>query len=378
MHVYKMPNGRWRVVVQDEGRRRSKVAATEREAKRAGARLMIELGKQPDPSLATVEDLVDLHLAQSALALTTREDFTAVAEKMPDWLKAWRVENVTTMMVDEAYRRLLTEPVEVDGKPWTVYRVRRLHEILRPAFARACVWGWINHNPVTEARQPAKPDHEMTVPQPGTVAALIEAADALEYKVTNSPPVSFGVALRIVATTGIRRGELCGLQWADFDLDAGRLVVRRSISTTKGNPWTETATKTGRKGHRVLSLPTQVVKALKDHRVRQAEWCLRTGVSAPRWVFTPDGVRPWRADYPTLTFGKLRDDLGLDVHLHQLRHFVATELIGAGMDIRTVAGRLGHSRASTTLDVYASFMPHRDQEASDYMADRVFGKASDA
>lgn len=372
-----MSNGRYRVVVQDEGRRRSKVARTEREAKRAGARLMIELGKQPDPSQATVEDLVDLHLSQADLALTTREDFESVAEKMPQWLKEWRVENVTTMMVDEAYRRLLTEPVMVKGEPtvWTVYRVRRLHEILRPAFSRAVVWGWIRHNPTIDARQPAKPDRHMTVPEPGTVARLIEAADLLDYR-ADGPPMSFGVALRIVATTGIRRGELCGLQWSDFDLELGRLVVRRSISTTRGNPWAVNATKTGSKGHRVMSLPASTIKAVREHKVAQAKWCLEYGVGTPLWVFTPDGARPWRADFPTAMFGKLRDDLKVVVHLHQLRHFVATELVGAGMDIRTVASRLGHARASTTLDIYASFLPHRDQEASDILEDRVFGTKS--
>ena len=55
----------------------------------------------------------------------------------------------------------------------------------------------------------------------------------------------------------------------------------------------------------------------------------------------------------------------VDVHLHQLRHFAATQLIGGGTDVRTVAGRLGHRDASTTLRVYSHALPERDREAAD-------------
>jgi integrase len=54
----------------------------------------------------------------------------------------------------------------------------------------------------------------------------------------------------------------------------------------------------------------------------------------------------------------------VDTHLHALRHFAATELIGAGHDVRTVAGRLGHRDASVTLKVYSHALPERDRDAA--------------
>ena len=63
---------------------------------------------------------------------------------------------------------------------------------------------------------------------------------------------------------------------------------------------------------------------------------------------------------------RLRARIGLeDVRLHDLRHFVATQLLGAGVDVRTVAGRLGHRNAATTLNVYAHFLEQSDREAAE-------------
>ena len=359
MHIYKMPNGHWRVIVQDEGHRRSKTAATEREAKRAGARLMIELGKQPDPTQATVDDLIDLHLAQSNYAKTTLEDYRYLLAKTPDWLKAWKVENVTTMMVEQAYHRLV-------GDGWSVHRVRRLHELLRPSFDLAARWGWIASSPVTSAKLQPKPETTMTVPDVATVQRLVTAAKAAGDDI--------GCAVMVVSRTGMRRGELCGLQWDDLDEAANTLTVRRSISTTVGAAHHETLGKTGRAGHRTIPIPSNVTAALRAHRTRQAALALERGHPRNQWIFTNDGVHPWRTDYVTLALARICDDHeGLDVHLHQLRHFAATQWIAAGMDIKTVSHLLGHARTSTTLDIYATYLPSRGRDAADIM-ERLFGE----
>ena len=78
-----------------------------------------------------------------------------------------------------------------------------------------------------------------------------------------------------------------------------------------------------------------------------------------------DGSVPWRPNRLTQAFARLRAGLGLDdVRLHDLRHFQATELIAAGVDVRTVAGRLGHADPSTTLRIYAAFLEPADQGAA--------------
>ena len=57
------------------------------------------------------------------------------------------------------------------------------------------------------------------------------------------------------------------------------------------------------------------------------------------------------------------------VRLHDLRHYVATRLLASGIDVRTVAGRLGHRNPATTLNVYAHFVPEADEEAASALSE---------
>ena len=79
----------------------------------------------------------------------------------------------------------------------------------------------------------------------------------------------------------------------------------------------------------------------------------------------PDGSVPWRPGRVTLAFVRLCRDLDIsNVRLHDLRHFAATQLLAAGVPVRTVAGRLGHANAATTLNVYAHVLESSDEEAA--------------
>lgn len=121
-----------------------------------------------------------------------------------------------------------------------------------------------------------------------------------------------------------------------------------------------------------------------------AEQALMCGVPLPAAAFLfshePDGSVPWRPGFASLKFRRLRDELGLDdVRLHDLRHFVATTLLAAGVDLRTVAGRLGHAGGGrTTLAVYAHFQQAPDRVAADLLGkllvrpDRPAGPTADS
>ena len=84
-----------------------------------------------------------------------------------------------------------------------------------------------------------------------------------------------------------------------------------------------------------------------------------------------DGSQPWRPDSTSRKFRQLRDSIGLDrdIHLHSLRHFVVTTLLGAGVALPQVAGRVGHGGGGhTTLSVYSHFQQAPDRDAADLLA----------
>jgi integrase len=88
---------------------------------------------------------------------------------------------------------------------------------------------------------------------------------------------------------------------------------------------------------------------------------------SPEWVFSHDaGVNPWRPDYATHAFAALRKSLDLDgVRLHDLRHFVATQMLAAGDSPVQVAGRLGHSTPAVTMSTYAHWIQSQDAASAE-------------
>jgi integrase len=186
------------------------------------------------------------------------------------------------------------------------------------------------------------------------------------------------VLIMLAALTGARRGELCALRWTDVDLEAGRLLISRSLAEVDGRI-VEKDTKSHQ--DRTLALGQAGVELLTAHRAqvlaRAAE--AEADVGPDAYVFSPnfDGAIPVPPSRVTGFFTRLRNDLELpEVHLHTLRHFMATQLAARGdVSARTLAGRLGHADASITMRVYAAYFPAADAEAAEHMA-RVLAPAS--
>ncbi len=207
-----------------------------------------------------------------------------------------------------------------------------------------------------------EPRHEVSPPDPADVARLIAHAEE-----TNP---ALGCFLRLAATSGARRGELCALRWKHVDVDKGALLIERSIVENAKGELVEKDTKTH--AARRLRLDAGTVDRLQQHRAEREGYgtALRRIVHADDFVFSldPAGRTPWRPGYVTLAFCRLRDDLALPgVRLHDLRHFAATILLSGGKDVKTVSGRLGHAKAATTLGVYAHFIEAADADAANHL-----------
>jgi len=250
------------------------------------------------------------------------------------------------------------------GRPLAVSTVRRVHSVVRAAFEQGVRWDWLATNPAARASPGPSEQAPIQPPAAAAVMALLERAERDDQ--------AFAVFLVLAAVTGARRGELLALRWPDLDLDSGTLTITRAISLGADGPVERPRPKT-KSSVRQIALDEGTAGILVAHRARMSERALVCGITLPfdAFVFSHeiDGAVPWRPGFPSLKFRRLRHGLGLDeVRLHDLRHFVATTLLGAGVDLRTVAGRLGHSGGGrTTLAVYAHFQQAKDRGAADLL-----------
>jgi integrase len=216
--------------------------------------------------------------------------------------------------------------------------LRNQHLVLRASLSQAARWGWVSANVAALAmlgRRTTKPRSAMSATE---VRAAIDAAERFD-------PAA-GIAFRLAAITGARRSELCAVVWTDLDGD--RLTIDSSIeierSGTRSDRQVPTlrnaATKTG--NQRLVRLDGRTLEAVAE-REQYGPWMLQPG------------ERPLNPERLTGWWRIARRDAGIEPRwrLHDLRHWSATEAIGRGHDIRTVAGRLGHANPAMTLRTYA-------------------------
>jgi hypothetical protein len=159
---------------------------------------------------------------------------------------------------------------------------------------------------------------------------------------------------RLAAATGARRGELCALQWKDVDLENHQMTISRGLVETHTGV-VEKDTKTH--AERRITLDTGTSSILEAHRTRRdgiARQC-DARLASSSYVFSHevDGLTPWRPNYVTLAFTRLRNELGLKgVRLHDLRHFNATNMLAkrahltihSRVAVRTLRVRIGPVR----------------------------------
>ncbi|HSH58862.1 MAG TPA: site-specific integrase [Acidimicrobiales bacterium] len=252
------------------------------------------------------------------------------------------------------------------GASLSAASVRRIHVVVHAALEQGIAWDWLLFNSATKA-SPGKVEHPDVVP--AEVPQVLDLIDAAER---DNPDLA--VFLILAAVTGARRGELCALRWSDIDAKGATVTFSRVISLGPEGPVERRKPKT-RSSLRTISLDTASLAVLSAHRSRCMERALTLGesFSANAYLFSreADGSQPWRPDSTSRKFRQLRDSIGLDreIHLHSLRHFVVTTLLGAGVALPQVAGRVGHGGGGhTTLSVYSHFQQAPDRDAADLLA----------
>jgi integrase len=287
-------------------------------------------GQPAAPTAGTVAQLLDQWFENTVADLSpksAREDRGYIDRYLVRALGPILVARLRTEDIDRFYRELRRRGGRND-KPLAPATVKKAYGILHRALEQAVRWGWIRHNLAADAQVPRIPVTDIKPPRPDDVARLFALADEQD------PDLATFILL--AAATGARRSELTALRWQDVDATARSISIARGIvAGPEGLVEKDTKTHAARR----IALDSSTVRVLERHRSEaraRAEACGST-LTADAFVFSreADGSLPWRPDSTSRAFTRLtrKADLGT-VRLHDLRHYVATRLLGAGVDVR--------------------------------------------
>jgi len=351
-------------------------------AEKARTRMQSQVDERRSPrSKVTVDQLMDRYLSLLDIDVTTRAGYEGYTRNhVRPLLGHLQVGKLDGETLDSFYAVLRRCRAHCAGRPFTEHRtagehdcnekcrphtcrplaassVRQVHFWLSGALKRAVRWHWIGVNPLEQAEPPRGVKHDPQPPSAEEAATILNAAFS---------DVGWGVMIWLAMTTGARRGELCALRWDRLELNNSVVTIKTSIGQNGKQTW-EKDTKTHQQ--RRITLDENTVMLLRAYRQQCEVAAASLGMTIP-----PDGRvfsasidhTTWlRPSSITQRYSRMCARLGWDMHIHQLRHYSATELISAGADVRTVAGRLGHGGGgSTTLRVYSAWVSESDQKAA--------------
>lgn len=170
-----------------------------------------------------------------------------------DQIKPFHIVKFLSEMADEGSRH--------DGKEGRLSSgtVHYLYRVINNVLSRAEEWKIIKKNPASEVKKPTVTHKEVEVYNENEVAALFEALE--------NEPIHWRIMITMAITTGLRRGELVGLEWKHIDLENGTLEVRQSIAMMKNGEPIITEPKT-KKSKRKISLPDALIEQLKEYTLR--------------------------------------------------------------------------------------------------------------
>ena len=245
----------------------------------------------------------------------------------------------------------------------------KLYNVLNGVFDMAFMDDSIPVNPLSKVKRPKPRRDEQIIDEASKALSVSELARVLSC--VENEPLRWRVYITLAADMGTRKGELCGLQWADINWKDSTITVRRNLQYTPAKGVYETTTKTG--VVRVVDVGPDSIKLLRELRADQATKCIS------KWVFSQEcSPEPMHPQRPTAYFKQFGERYGIKgFHPHLLRHTAASIMLTSGADIKSVATRLGHSE-QVLLKTYAHATQESIKQAGQSIRDALAAEAKKA
>lgn len=274
-----------------------------------------------------------------------------VKNQVKPFIGGKQIASLTTADMQKFYNKIKKEgrvrPHPIHGKTLADSMVRGVHMMLHEALDVAVRERLLVKNPTNGTTVPKCNYPEKQILGDSQLDTFLEAIKGEEY---------WDAFFYVEVMTGLRRGEICGLKWQDINFEENKLQVKRSVSVKKGGGVSIGETKT-ETGVRCIQMPPSVAELLKSKK--------QTAIT--EWVF-PHFLHPEQPISPATAYRKLKIILkhaGLPlIRFHDLRHTFATHATHGGVDPKTLAGILGHTNASFTLDTYTHVTSDMQKAAS--------------
>lgn len=318
----------------------------------------------------------DSGYAKKVLSIRTREDYIRIIKS--DFLPV--LGNIPMKKISVLNLNAIYD--EMESRGLTSGTIRKRHSVVRTVFNYACDIDLMRDNISRNVKLPKKKIdttlHFFDAKQAKTFLSLFER-EHIQYR------IYFNIALY----GGFRRGEMIALTWNDIDFKNHIIRISKSATVTNDQGQIIKSPKS-RAGYRSVNLPEFIFDLLRQWRKQQMTLYMQM---ANRWNFIPDSFddnyifiqmsngKMMHLDTP---YGKMKkvikaynskvenesDKLPM-IRLHDLRHTSATFLISQGMDIETIAHRLGHSQPSLTMNVYGHCLPPKDKQAAELLSNML-------
>ena len=364
--VKKLPSGsyRWQITLGFDERGKQLLKSGTEKTRQLAERARIQgladhqRGLLPIPSQLRMEDWLHkwLTLKKSSLAPKTYANYEYVTRKhLLPLLGTRKVQELKPSDIRTAY-------VELADRGYSKSLLHQVRVILRQALHEAMLDEIVARNVAEVTRLPSF--------RRGKTARALSAEEAAIF-LKAGYETRLGALFEFMVATGLRRGEACALRWEHVDLPGGQLFVRENLTvvngrSTLGPPKTES-------GIRDLHLSPETVTLLREHRAAQ----LAERAGARVWeetgqVFTNARGQRLYPDSLTKLARKLAARAGLGrVRFHDLRHTYASLMLSRGVPMEVVSEKLGHSRMSTTADIYRHVYAEEHQQHTLALSDML-------
>jgi len=352
--IYQLSSGKLRAQVTIHGRRFSFTASTRKECQKWLSETTRHLGDGMNRAAAneTLADFLHHWLVVKKTKVRTAT-FVQYNQIIRDYVVPHigmiRVVDLRTDHIQRLYQHLLELKVSVSV-------VRKTHTILHSALQQALRTDLIFRNPVSTAQPPSLPPTEISFMDDSQASQFLIAIRGHRWEAL------FHLAL----TSGARQKELLGLKWTDFDWAKKTLKIDRQLGYPgDGIGFSQTKTRNSR---RTISLGSQTIQVLRQHYDRQCKARLEAGENWQEFglIFTTSNGTPIHPRNLLKEFKKILKQAGLPpIRFHDLRHTCASLLLNDNVSPIVVARRLGHSKPSTTMDIYGHLIPDMQTEAAE-------------